>query len=94
MWQGYLLGGGAVVVIANVHELCGRSTRSTCCDARAVVLFCRRDYYDDPAHANELHGVDKDKYVAGGCAQDPKCGTSIGGLHLRCCCGLTVARVC
>lgn len=25
-----------------------------------------RDYYDDPAHAGELQGVDKDKYVAGG----------------------------
>lgn len=24
-----------------------------------------RDYYDDPAHAHELQGVDKDKYVAG-----------------------------
>jgi len=24
-----------------------------------------RDYYDDPAHASELQGVDKDKYVAG-----------------------------
>jgi hypothetical protein len=24
-----------------------------------------RDYYDDPQHAGELHGIDKDKYVAG-----------------------------
>jgi hypothetical protein len=31
-----------------------------------VLLCCFREYYDDPAHANELQGVDKDKYVAGG----------------------------
>lgn len=53
-------------------------------------ICCCREYYDDPAHANELHGVDKDKYVAGGCGQAPIQGTSIGGLDTWCCCGLTV----
>lgn len=41
---------------------------AACCMCVRVVLH--RDYYDDPAHASELQGVDKDKYVAGGPADD------------------------
>ena len=33
-----------------------------------VVCVLCREYYDDPAHASELQGVDKEKYVAGASA--------------------------
>ncbi|WIA09420.1 hypothetical protein OEZ85_008825 [Tetradesmus obliquus] len=32
----------------------------------AVSYFYDKEYYDDPAHAHELTGIDKEKYVAGG----------------------------
>lgn len=35
-----------------------------CC--ALIPTYLRRDYYDDPAHAGELQGIDKEKYVAGG----------------------------
>jgi hypothetical protein len=31
----------------------------------AVSYFYDKEYYDDPAHAHELQGTDKEKYVAG-----------------------------
>jgi hypothetical protein len=42
----------------------------------AVSYFYDKEYYDDPAHAHELQGTDKEKYVAGesssvcGCKQN------------------------
>jgi hypothetical protein len=35
----------------------------------AVSYFYDKDYYDDPHHAQELRGIDKEKYVAGGSGQ-------------------------
>jgi hypothetical protein len=31
----------------------------------AISYFYDKEYYDDPAHAHELQGTDKEKYVAG-----------------------------
>lgn len=42
----------------------------------AVSYFYDAEYYDDPLHAQELKGIDKDKYVA---------GKVVSSYHMPCC---------
>jgi hypothetical protein len=45
----------------------------------AVSYFYDKEYYDDPAHAHELQGIDKEKYVAGGCLPAGRSGLQLRG---------------
>jgi hypothetical protein len=61
------------------HILCTPSIADIDGDGReelvvAVSYFYDREYYDDPAHADEVKGLDISKYIAGGCtARLPAC---------------------
>jgi hypothetical protein len=58
-------------VYLDPHILCTPSIADIDGDGRdelvvAVSYFFDREYYDDPAHAGEVKGLDISKYVAGG----------------------------
>eukprot|EP00882_Tetradesmus_deserticola_P027871 GHRQ01031008.1.p1 GENE.GHRQ01031008.1~~GHRQ01031008.1.p1 ORF type:complete len:351 (+),score=164.28 GHRQ01031008.1:777-1829(+) len=58
-------------VFVDAHILCTPVIADIDADSHdelvvAVSYFFDKEYYDDPAHAHELQGTDKEKYVAGG----------------------------
>jgi hypothetical protein len=70
--QACMHGCAADSCVDGIKVLCLVTTpaRSAKCRSCLLSLGCYvgcREYYDDPAHASELQGVDKEKYVAGMC---------------------------
>lgn len=60
----------------------------------AVSYFYDKEYYDDPAHAHELTGIDKEKYVAGARLASRMAGWLGGGCGVgRCGAGWRFAGV-